>query len=204
MDIPLYTCLLAFDFWTAILFYWFIINHCFLPELGLAIGFCPRILTERSSPIMEPADPVQEAICLQGIRLGQQAGEITALHQGMETIRANVHHLVERLTPQMAAPPTSPQPPGMAPRPSAEPRLPEWYEGDPGVRKKPRNLNQKRTQTRPKAVGTICPSDVAGREIWNIWSLCGKQRQVYHLIFRSLLVWLTQTLHRVNQILTYI
>ena len=32
-----------------------------------------------------------------------------------------------------------------------------------GVR--PRNLNQKRTQTRPKAVGTICPSDVAGREI---------------------------------------
>ena len=26
----------------------------------------------------------------------------------METIRANVHHLVERLTPQMAAPPTSP------------------------------------------------------------------------------------------------
>ena len=30
---------------------------------------------------------------------------------------------------------------------------------------KPRNLNQKRTQTRPKAVGTICPSDVAGREI---------------------------------------
>ena len=29
----------------------------------------------------------------------------------------------------------------------------------------PRNLNQKRTQTRPKAVGTICPSDVAGREI---------------------------------------
>ena len=34
-----------------------------------------------------------------------------------------------------------------------------------GVRKKPRNLNQKRTQTRPKAVGTICPSDMAGREI---------------------------------------
>ena len=31
--------------------------------------------------------------------------------------------------------------------------------------KRPRNLNQKRTQTRPKAVGTICPSDVAGREI---------------------------------------
>ena len=30
---------------------------------------------------------------------------------------------------------------------------------------KPRNLNQKRTQTRPKAVGTICPFDVAGREI---------------------------------------
>ena len=30
---------------------------------------------------------------------------------------------------------------------------------------KPRNLNQKRTQTRPKAVGTICPSDVAGREM---------------------------------------
>ena len=67
------------------------------------------------------------------------------------------------------------------------------------VRGKPRNLNQKRTQTRPKAVGTICPSDVAGREIWNIRSLCGKQRQVYHLIFRSLLVCLTQTLHRVNK-----
>ena len=64
---------------------------------------------------------------------------------------------------------------------------------------KPRNLNQKRTQTRPKAVGTICLSDVAGREIWNIWSLCVKQKQVYHLIFRSLLVWLTQTLHRVNK-----
>ena len=30
---------------------------------------------------------------------------------------------------------------------------------------KPRNLNQKWTQTRPKAVGTICPSDVAGGEI---------------------------------------
>ena len=30
---------------------------------------------------------------------------------------------------------------------------------------KPRNLNQKRTQTRPKAVGKICPSDVAGRDI---------------------------------------
>ena len=27
------------------------------------------------------------------------------------------------------------------------------------VRGKPRNLNQKRTQTRPKAVGTICPSE---------------------------------------------
>ena len=64
---------------------------------------------------------------------------------------------------------------------------------------KPRNLNQKRTQTRPKAVGTICPSDMAGREIWNIWSLCGKQRQVYHLIFLSLLVCLTQTLHIVNK-----
>ena len=45
--------------------------------------------------------------------------------------------------------------------------------------KRPRNLNQKRTQTRPKAVGTICPSDVAGREIWNIRSLCGKQRPPY-------------------------
>ena len=36
---------------------------------------------------------------------------------------------------------------------------------DAAVGGKPRNLNQKRTQTRPKAVGTICPSDVAGREI---------------------------------------
>ena len=64
---------------------------------------------------------------------------------------------------------------------------------------KPRNLNQKQTQTRLKAIGTIGPSDVAGREIWNIRSLCGKQRQVYHLIFRSLLVSLTQTLHRVTE-----
>ena len=83
---------------------------------------------------MEPADRVQEAIRLQGVRLGQQAGEITALHQGMETIRANVQHLVERLTPQMAAQPTPPSPPGILPRASAEPRLPapERYEGDPG------------------------------------------------------------------------
>ena len=83
---------------------------------------------------MEPADQVQEAIRLQGIRQGQQAGEITALHQGMETIRANVQHLVERLTPQMAAQPTPPPPPGILPRASAEPRLPapERYEGDPG------------------------------------------------------------------------
>ena len=59
---------------------------------------------------MEPADPIQEAIRLQVVRLGQQAGEITALHQGMEAIRANIQHLVERLTPQMVAQPMSPPP----------------------------------------------------------------------------------------------
>ena len=70
---------------------------------------------------MEPADQVQEAICLQGVRLGQQAGEISALHQGMETIRANVQYLVERLTPQLVAQPTPPLPPGILPQASIEP-----------------------------------------------------------------------------------
>ena len=37
---------------------------------------------------MEPADQVQEAVSLPGVYLGHQAGEITAIHQGMETIRA--------------------------------------------------------------------------------------------------------------------
>ena len=64
---------------------------------------------------MEPADQVQEAIRLQGVRLRQQAGEISALHQGMETIRASFQHLVERITPQMVAQPASPPPPGIAP-----------------------------------------------------------------------------------------
>ena len=73
---------------------------------------------------MEPADQVQEAVSLQGVCLGQQAGEITALHQGMETIRANVQHLVERLMPQMVAQPTLPPPPGILPRDSIQPRLP--------------------------------------------------------------------------------
>ena len=31
------------------------------------------------------------------------------------------------------------------------------------IKCKPRNLNQKRTQTSPKAVGTLCSSDLAGR-----------------------------------------
>ena len=52
---------------------------------------------------MEPADLVQEAVHLQGVRLGQQAGEISALHQGVETICASVQHLVERIIPQMVA-----------------------------------------------------------------------------------------------------
>ena len=80
---------------------------------------------------MEPADPVQEAIRPQGIRLGQQAREISALHQG---IRANNQHLVARLTPHMAAPPASLPPPGITSCPSSEPRLPvpERYEGEPG------------------------------------------------------------------------
>ena len=83
---------------------------------------------------MEPVDQVQEAVRLQGIHLGQQAGEIAALHQGMETIRSNVQHLVDRLTPQLVAQPTPPSPPGILPRASIEPRLPaqERYEGDPG------------------------------------------------------------------------
>ena len=83
---------------------------------------------------MEPADQVQEAIRLQGVRLGQLAGEISVLHQGMESMRASLQHLVERVMPQMSTQPTSPPPPGLSPRPGSEPRLlaPERYEGDPG------------------------------------------------------------------------
>ena len=49
----------------------------------------------------------------------------------MET---SIQHFVESLTLQMVAQPTSPPPPGIAPRASSEPRLPapERYEGDPG------------------------------------------------------------------------
>ena len=75
---------------------------------------------------MEPADQVQEAVRLQGVRLGQQVGELTALHQGMETIRTSVQHLVESLTPQMVAQPTSPPPPGITTRAGAEPRPALW------------------------------------------------------------------------------
>ena len=52
----------------------------------------------------------------------------------MEAIHSNMQHIVELLTPQMAAPPVlPPSPPGPAPRPVTEPRLPapERYEGDP-------------------------------------------------------------------------
>ena len=73
---------------------------------------------------MEPADQVQEAVRLQDVRLRQQAGEISALHQGMETIRANVQLLVERLTPQLVAQPTPPPPTGILPQASIKPRLP--------------------------------------------------------------------------------
>ena len=81
---------------------------------------------------MEPADQVQEAIRLQGIRLGQQAGEISALHQGMESMHANVQRLVKQVTPQLQ--PAPPAPPGLSPRHGSGPRLPapERYEGDPG------------------------------------------------------------------------
>ena len=82
---------------------------------------------------MEPADPIQEANRLQGVRLGQQAGEITALHKGMDSIHSNMQHILELLTPQMAAPPVIPPPPGLAPRPTTGPRLPapESYKGNP-------------------------------------------------------------------------
>ena len=73
---------------------------------------------------MEPADQVQEAVRLQSIHLGQQAGEIAALHQGMETIQSNVQHLVDRLIPQLVAQPIPPPPPGNLPQASIEPRLP--------------------------------------------------------------------------------
>ena len=83
---------------------------------------------------MEPADPIQEAIRLQGVHLGQQAGEISALHQGMEAVCSNMQHLLELLTPQMTASPVlPPPPPGSVSWPSSEPCLPapERYEGDP-------------------------------------------------------------------------
>ena len=111
LDYPRYLCLPAHDHWTAVLFSGFSLNHCILIY-------------------MEPAETVQEAIRLQGVRLGPQAGEISALHQGMEAIRANIQHLVERLIPQIAAPPTSLPPPGIPPRPHLP--APERYEGDPG------------------------------------------------------------------------
>ena len=52
----------------------------------------------------------------------------------METMRASLQHHDERVTPQMAAQPASPPPPGITPRPGSEPHLPapERYEGDPG------------------------------------------------------------------------
>ena len=80
---------------------------------------------------MEPADPVQEAIRLQGARLGQQAGEIYALQQGLETTRANMQRFAELTTPQQHPAPLAP--PGPSPHRSVEPRLPapERYEGDP-------------------------------------------------------------------------
>ena len=83
---------------------------------------------------MDPADPTQEALRLQGVRLGQQAGEITNFHQGMEVIRADMHHILEVLSTQRATTPVSHPPPAApAPRPATEPRLPapERYEGDP-------------------------------------------------------------------------
>ena len=52
----------------------------------------------------------------------------------METIRSNMQHIVDLLTPQMAAPPViPPSPPGPVPRLATEPRLPapERYEGNP-------------------------------------------------------------------------
>ena len=83
---------------------------------------------------MDPADPIQEALRLQGVRLGQQAGEISNLHQGMEAFHADMHHILELLSAQRATPPVSlPSAPVPAPRPATEPRLPapERYEGDP-------------------------------------------------------------------------
>ena len=49
-------------------------------------------------------------------------------------MRANVQRLVELVTPQMAAQPAPPAPPGFSPHHGSEPRLPapEHYEGDPG------------------------------------------------------------------------
>ena len=79
---------------------------------------------------MESADQVQEAIRLQGVCLGQQVGEISALHQGMEAMRANLQCLAELAMSQLQ--PALPAPPGLSPRHGSEPRLPapERYEGD--------------------------------------------------------------------------
>ena len=82
---------------------------------------------------MDPADPIQEALRLQGARLGQQAGEINNLHQGMEAIRADMRHFMEVITSQGTTAPVSPPPAAAAARDYTEPRLPppERYEGDP-------------------------------------------------------------------------
>ena len=78
---------------------------------------------------MEPADQVQEEIRLQGVRLGP-----ARLARSTRAWNRYVQRLIELVTPQMAAQPAPPAPPGLSPRHGSEPRLPapERYEGDPG------------------------------------------------------------------------
>ena len=83
---------------------------------------------------MERADPVQDALCLQGLHLGQQASEISELNQGIEMLHSRLIQVAETLSKPLAIPSPPPSPPGPMPQPTVKPCLPapECYAGDPG------------------------------------------------------------------------